>query len=295
MPALISCCLRYEERLDNQRRRQKSQSCREQGNQEGKWNSADVGAIDVGTRVDHSRSFRCCITAIESGVAVGRVYQSVICTPAGTVFKRPRFRISRTNARAQRLGWTWSWSRWRSCWAGRRHRCPRSADSAHKARVPLELSPKARHTWRGRRQSTQFPPEPQRHCKTTSALREVRFSSSGAARPFRARARRVPSISSRACLTTQSSRRRVETSRFLPARRCNSSFAPTELNRSVQFLLARLRRAFLQDSPTPGGSLRFAHRGLISFTPPACKPAARTAKRYSGSSRPSTQTHAESV
>ena len=35
------------------------------------------------------------------------------------------------------------------------------------------------------------------------------------------------------------------------------------LNR--QFLLARLRRAFLQDSPTPGGSLRFAHRGLISF------------------------------
>jgi len=29
-----------------------------------------------------------------------------------------------------------------------------------------------------------------------------------------------------------------------------------------QFLLARLRRAFLQDSPTPGGSLRFAHRGL---------------------------------
>ena len=45
------------------------------------------------------------------------------------------------------------------------------------------------------------------------------------------------------------------------------------LNR--QFLLARLRRAFLQDSPTPGGSLRFAHRGLISFTPPACKPAAR--------------------
>ncbi len=45
------------------------------------------------------------------------------------------------------------------------------------------------------------------------------------------------------------------------------------LNR--QFLLARLRRAFLQDSPTPGGSLRFAHRGLISFTPPACKTAAR--------------------
>ena len=45
------------------------------------------------------------------------------------------------------------------------------------------------------------------------------------------------------------------------------------LNR--QFLLARLRRAFLQDSPTPGGSLRFAHRGLTSFTPPACKPAAR--------------------
>jgi hypothetical protein len=45
------------------------------------------------------------------------------------------------------------------------------------------------------------------------------------------------------------------------------------LNR--QFLLARLRRAFIQDSPTPGGSLRFAHRGLISFTPPACKPAAR--------------------
>ena len=45
------------------------------------------------------------------------------------------------------------------------------------------------------------------------------------------------------------------------------------LNR--QFLLARLRRAFLQDSPTPRGSLRFAHRGLISFTPPACKPAAR--------------------
>ena len=45
------------------------------------------------------------------------------------------------------------------------------------------------------------------------------------------------------------------------------------LNR--QFLLARLRRAFLRDSPTPGGSLRFAHRGLISFTPPACKPAAR--------------------
>ena len=42
-----------------------------------------------------------------------------------------------------------------------------------------------------------------------------------------------------------------------------------------QLLLARLRRAFLQDSPTPGGSLRFAHRGLISFTPPACKPAAR--------------------
>ena len=41
------------------------------------------------------------------------------------------------------------------------------------------------------------------------------------------------------------------------------------LNR--QFLLARLRRAFLQDSPTPGGSLRFAHRGLSSFTPPACK------------------------
>ena len=37
----------------------------------------------------------------------------------------------------------------------------------------------------------------------------------------------------------------------------------------------RLRRAFLQDSPTPGGSLRFAHRGLISFTPPACKTAAR--------------------
>ena len=35
------------------------------------------------------------------------------------------------------------------------------------------------------------------------------------------------------------------------------------------------RRAFLQDSPTPGGSLRFAHRGLISFTPSACKPAAR--------------------
>ena len=30
-------------------------------------------------------------------------------------------------------------------------------------------------------------------------------------------------------------------------------------------LLARRRRAFLQDSPTPGGSLRFAHRGLISF------------------------------
>jgi len=28
-------------------------------------------------------------------------------------------------------------------------------------------------------------------------------------------------------------------------------------------------------SPTPGGSLRFAHRGLNSFTPPACKPAAR--------------------
>jgi len=26
--------------------------------------------------------------------------------------------------------------------------------------------------------------------------------------------------------------------------------------------LASLRRAFLQDSPTPGGSLRFAHRGL---------------------------------
>jgi hypothetical protein len=45
------------------------------------------------------------------------------------------------------------------------------------------------------------------------------------------------------------------------------------LNR--QFLLARIRRAFLQDSPTPGGSLRVAHRGLISFTPPACKPAAR--------------------
>jgi len=40
-------------------------------------------------------------------------------------------------------------------------------------------------------------------------------------------------------------------------------------------LLARLRRAFIQDSPTPGGTLRFAHRGLISFTPPACKPAAR--------------------
>ena len=39
---------------------------------------------------------------------------------------------------------------------------------------------------------------------------------------------------------------------------------------NLQFLLARLRRAFLQDSPTPGGSLRFAHRGLISFTPPAC-------------------------
>ena len=32
----------------------------------------------------------------------------------------------------------------------------------------------------------------------------------------------------------------------------------------VQFLLARLRRAFLPDSPTPGGSLRFVHRGLIS-------------------------------
>ena len=29
----------------------------------------------------------------------------------------------------------------------------------------------------------------------------------------------------------------------------------------TQFLLARLRRAFLDDSPTPGGSLRFAHRG----------------------------------
>src|SRR6188508_2709420 len=43
------------------------------------------------------------------------------------------------------------------------------------------------------------------------------------------------------------------------------------LNR--QFLLARLRRAFLQDSPTPGGSLCFAHRGH----------------------QPSTQTHAESV
>ena len=28
-------------------------------------------------------------------------------------------------------------------------------------------------------------------------------------------------------------------------------------------------------SATPGGSLRFAHRGLNSFTPPACKPAAR--------------------
>ena len=40
-------------------------------------------------------------------------------------------------------------------------------------------------------------------------------------------------------------------------------------------LLARFQRAFLQDSPTPGGSLRFAHRGLISFTPPACEPAAR--------------------
>ena len=37
-----------------------------------------------------------------------------------------------------------------------------------------------------------------------------------------------------------------------------------------QVLLARLRRAILQDSSTPGGSLRFAHRGLISFTPPAC-------------------------
>ena len=32
---------------------------------------------------------------------------------------------------------------------------------------------------------------------------------------------------------------------------------------------------FSRISPTPGGSLRFAHRGLISFTPPACKPAAR--------------------
>jgi len=31
----------------------------------------------------------------------------------------------------------------------------------------------------------------------------------------------------------------------------------------------------LQDLPTPGGSLRFAHRGLISSTPPACKSAAR--------------------
>jgi hypothetical protein len=39
-----------------------------------------------------------------------------------------------------------------------------------------------------------------------------------------------------------------------------------ELLLNRQFLLARLRRAFLQDSPTPGGSLRFAHRGLISFT-----------------------------
>ena len=115
---------------------------------------------------------------------------------------------------------------------GQRHRCPRSAaDSAHRARGPLELSPKARHTWRGRRQPTPSPRRPQRYCRTTSALREVRSSSSGAARPFRARAQRVPSISSRACLTTQSSRRRVETSRYLPARRCNSLFAPTALNR----------------------------------------------------------------
>src|SRR6185436_1018849 len=95
-------------------------------------------------------------------------------------------------------------------------------------RVPLELSPKARHTWRGRCQSPPPPPKLHRHCRTTLALREVRSSSSGAARPFPARAQRVPWISSRACLTTQSSRRRVETSRFLPARGCNSSFANSD-------------------------------------------------------------------
>jgi len=45
------------------------------------------------------------------------------------------------------------------------------------------------------------------------------------------------------------------------------------LNR--QFLLARLPACVSPGFTTPGGSLRFAHRGLISFTPPACKPAAR--------------------
>ena len=44
------------------------------------------------------------------------------------------------------------------------------------------------------------------------------------------------------------------------------------LNR--QFLLARLRRAFLQDSPTPGGSLRFAHRANFLHAS-GVKPAAR--------------------
>jgi len=65
------------------------------------------------------------------------------------------------------------------------------------------------------------------------------------------------------------------------------------LNR--QFLLARLPACVSPGFTTPGGSLRFAHRGLISFTPPACKPAARKgcrtlapgwAKRYPGSPRP---------
>ena len=42
-----------------------------------------------------------------------------------------------------------------------------------------------------------------------------------------------------------------------------------------QFLLARFQRAFLQGFTRPSGWLRLAHRGLLSFTPPACKPAAR--------------------
>src|SRR6187200_1788250 len=78
--------------------------------------------------------------------------------------------------------------------------------------------------------------------------------------------------------TTRSS---FETQGFLPQRqRCSAEFATnclcvfrdsSQLERpswpgvllNRKLLLARLRRAFLQDRPTPGGSLRFAHRGLI--------------------------------